>query len=424
MNRPILRLAFVCVLGLCAAVRADWPQFLGPNRDATSPEKGLLKAWPESGPKVLWSTAVGPGYAGPAIVGNEVFVLDRKDGKDTLRCLSFADGKDLWSYSYDAPGSVGHDGSRNPPTVDDKYVYSVGMMGNFICVDRKTHQPVWQHDLMKEYKMELPQWGYSQGPVLYKNTVIIAVQAPEAYAIAFDREKGTVVWKSPAIGLPGYVSPLVATIAGEEQLIVLAAGNKDGSVKGACAGLSLKDGSLLWKYEGWQCWIPIPNPIVLPGDQLFITGAYNSGSACIQVSKGANGWETKELYKLDPKTAEGHIQQPIVYKDHIYMSSASNERLNGLTCLTLDGKRLWNTKDSGGPLFERGSFILADDMLIGLDGKSGILYLVDPSPEGYKELAHAPVVEGKELWGPLALSEGKLLVRSQDTMKCLDLKNK
>lgn len=420
---------FYVLLTVCAVAalgaRADWPQFLGPNRDATSPETGLLRAWPESGPKELWSTAVGPGYAGPSVVGNEVYVLDRTEDKtDTLRCINLADGKDLWTFAYEAPGSVGHTGSRNPPTVDEKHVYCVGMMGNFHCIDRKTHQPVWSHDLAKEFEMELPQWGFSQSPVLYKNLVIVAVQAPSAFAVAFDRESGAIVWKSAPMGLPGYVSPLITTLAGEEQLVVVAASKKDGSVQGGTAGLSLKDGSQLWKYEGWQCFIPIPNPTPMPGDKLFITGAYGSGSAVIQIKKTDQGFEATELYKLDPKTAEGHIQQPIVHKDHIYLSSASNERLNGLTCLDLDGNRLWNTAATSEPIFERGSIILADNMLIGLDGKSGTLYLVEPSPEKYKQLAQAKVVDGKELWAPLALSDGKLLVRSQDTLKCLDLKNK
>jgi outer membrane protein assembly factor BamB len=427
MNRPqiaVIRTVIVCVLALCAAARADWPQFLGPNRDATSPETGLLRAWPESGPKELWSTPVGPGYGAAAIVGDEVYVLDRiEDKTDILRCISFADGKDLWTYSYDAPGSVGHTGSRNPPTVDDKYVYSVGMMGNFLCVDRKTHQPVWQKDLLKDFKMELPQWGFAQGPILYKNLVIIAVQSPETFAVAFDRETGNIAWKSPAMGLPGYVSPLITTLAGVEQLVVVAASKRDGSVEGGTAGLSLADGSQLWKYEGWQCFIPIPNPTPLPGDKLFITAGYDSGSATIQIKKTDKGLEAVEVYKLDPKVCGGHIQQPIVYKDHIYVCSNSNERQDGLCCFTLDGTRLWNTKATEGlPLLERGSMILADNMLIALDGKSGELYLIDPSPEGYKQLAKAKVVDGRELWGPLALSGGKLIVRSQDVMKCLDLK--
>lgn len=420
-----LRGLLVCAVAQCSLCHADWPQFLGPNRDATSPETGLLHTWPAAGPKVLWTTQVGAGYGAPAIVDGVVYVLDRVEDKtDILRAISLANGSDLWSYSYEAPGSVGHTGSRTPPTVDEKYVYSVGMMGNFLCTDRKTHKPVWQKDLKADFKVDLPQWGFSQAPILYKNLVIVAVQSPEGFAMAFDRETGDVVWKSPAMGLPGYVSPLITTLAGVEQLVVVAASNKDGSTPGGTAGLSLADGSLLWKYEGWQCFIPIPNPTPLPGDKLFITAGYNSGSAIIQIKKNGAGLEAVEIAKLDAKVCGGHIQQPIVYKDALYVNSNSNERQDGMTCLDFDGNVKWKTSTNEAfPLLERGSFILADNMFIALDGKTGKLYLIEPSSEGYKQLAEAQVIEGRELWGPLALTDGKLIVRSQDTLKCLDLKN-
>ena len=354
----------------------------------------------------------------------EVYVLDRTEDKtDNLRCISLADGKDLWNYSYEAPGKVGHNGSRNPPTVDEKYVYSVGMMGDFLCIDRKTHTPVWQTNFVTDLKANLPNWGAAQSPLLYKNLVIVAAQAPDAGVVAYDRGNGNLVWKSPGLGLPGYVSPTVVTLAGVEQVVAIGASNKDVTALGSTVGISLDDGSILWKYDAWQCWIPIPNATPLPGDKLFITGGYGAGSAIIQVKKGASGFEVAEVKKLDAATCGSQVQQPIVYKDHLYVNNNSNGKPNGMSCFTLDGTLKGKTADTEGiPRFDRGSFIIADDLIIALDAKSGILYLVEPSPDSYKELAHAPAVEGRELFGPLALSDGKLLVRSQDVLKCLDLK--
>lgn len=407
------------------AFAEDWPQFQGPNRDGTSAEKGLLRAWPESGPKLLWSTPVGEGYGGPAIRDGEVYVLDRIEGKkDILRCLALDSGNELWRYEYDAPGEVGHTGSRTPPTVDEKYVYSVGMMGNFLCIDRKTHQPVWQKNLMTDYGLEVPRWGFSQSPYLYKNLVIVAPQAKDAFVVAYDRATGNEVWKSPSLGLVGYVPPIVTTLAGVDQVVMIGASDKAMTIKGSVAGISVEDGSILWSYDGWQCFIPIPYPMPLPGDRLFVTGGYNAGTVMIQVSKADSGFAVKELFKLDSSVCGSQIHQPLFYKDHLYINNNSNERMLGMTCMTLDGTVKWRTGEKEGlPMFERGSLILADDMIISLDGKSGVLYLVSPSPDGYQELAHAPVVEGRELWAPLALSQGKLIVRSQDTMKCFDLKN-
>ena len=426
---PYLKaLTTLCLIALAIAAPtaafADWAQFMGPDRNGVSSETGLLKTWPESGPRVLWNMPLGQGYGGFAIRDSEVYVLDRLEKKtDVLRCISFDKGTELWNYSYDAPGDAGHTGSRTPPTVDEKYVYSVGMMGDFLCTDRKTHKPVWRKNLLTDFKAERPGWGVSQAPYLYKNMVIVAVQAPDAFAVAFDRVKGDVLWKSPGLGLPGYVSPFVTTLAGVEQLVVVSASNKAVTEKGATAGLSLKDGSVLWKYDGWQCYIPIPYPLALPGDRLFITGGYKAGSAMIQIKKTAKGLEAAELFKLDSTVCGSQIHQPIFYKDHLYVNSNSNERQDGLTCLALDGSVKWRTAGvDGQPNLERGPLMLADNMLLALDGKTGILHLIDPSPEKYKELTRAKVLEGKELWAPLSLTDGKLLVRSQDIVKCLELK--
>ncbi|GMW02411.1 MAG: hypothetical protein AMXMBFR84_35470 [Candidatus Hydrogenedentota bacterium] len=428
MTRVTFMLGFLAVLFcpvVCVVASADWPQFLGPNRDGVSDEQGLSRTWPDSGPRVLWSVPVGAGYGAPAIHGGEVFLLDRKDDQvDILRCLSLASGEELWSHSYDAPGTVGHTGSRTPPTVDEKYVYSVGMMGDFLCTDRGTHKPVWKKNLVTDFQSELPRWGVSQSPLLYKNLVIVAAQAPDAFVVAYDRATGELTWKSPGLGLSGYVSPVLATLGGTEQLVVVSASNRPGTEKGATAGLSLEDGSVLWTYDGWQCFIPIPHPTLLPDDKLFITGGYKAGSVIIQVKKGATGFEVSEVAKLAPEVCGSQIHQPILYNGHLYVNSNSNEQLDGMACIALDGTVKWKTSQTEGlPLFERGALMMADDMIFAIDGKEGSLHLIEPKPDGYKELAKVAMLQGHELWAPMALTDGKLLVRSQDILKCLDVKN-
>lgn len=161
----------------------------------------------------------------------------------------------------------------------------------------------------------------------------------------------------------------------------------------------------------------------VPGDRLFLTGGYGAGSAMIQVSREGPGFRVAELFKLDAKTCGSQIHQPILYGDCLYVNSNSNERQDGLVCLRIDGTVAWRTADTPGlPLFDRGNLLLADGMLLALDGKTGILHLIDPSPAGYKELAQAKVLDGKEIWAPMALVNGKLIIRSQTEMKCLDVK--
>lgn len=421
--RGVFAVGLVSLVLALSAVAADWPQFGGPNRDGSSPEKGLSRVWPAEGPKVLWSCPLGPGFAAPAIRDGEVYVLDRvQDQQDVMRCLDFQTCKELWNYAYDAPGKISHNGSRTPPAVDEKYVYSVGMLGHFYCIDRKTHQPVWNKNLVTDFNVEKPGWGVAQAPSLYKDLVIVAPQASDAYVAAFKKDTGEVVWKSASLGLVGYSTPVVTKLGGVDQAVMVGACAKDGATPGKVAGISLDNGSILWTYEGFQCYIPIPYATTLPDDRLFMTGGYDAGSAMIQVKQEGGKFAVKEIFTT--KACGSQIHQPLFYGGHLYVNSNSNEREDGMMCLTLDGQIKWKTRDSwSSTTFERGGLMLVDGMILTLDGKKGVLYLVDPSPDGFKELAQAKVFGGKEIWAPMALSDGKLLLRNQEEMKCLDLKN-
>ena len=418
-----LLLAVLTLAAVDEGVWADWPQMGGPDRNNISSETDLPRQWPEGGPNVLWTVAVGAGYGSPSIRDGEVFFLDREgEARDILKCLSLETGNELWRFAYDAPGSVSHDGSRTAPTVDADCVYTVGMMGDFHCVNRKTHQAVWSKNLIADFGIELPGWGVVQAPSIYKDLVIVAPQAPDAFVVAYKRDSGELVWRTPAFGLVGYSTPVITTLAGVDQAVMVSACSKDGATKGLVAGISLQDGSLLWTYDGWQCCIPIPYPVTLPGDRLFITGGYKAGSAMIQVSREGEKFDVKELFKTD--ACGSQIHQPLFFNDYLYLNSNSNEREDGMMCLSLDGQVRWKTRDARLPLtFERGPLLLADGLIYNLDGKRGVLCLIEPAAEGYKELAQAEYLDGKEIWAPMALSQGRLLIRSQREMKCLLLRN-
>ncbi len=123
----------------------DWPQYLGPKRNGTSDQKGILRSWPEKGPDVLWTVDVGIGFGGPVIKEGKVYLLDRDDKVgDKLRCLDLSSGKELWNFGYPAPGSVMFPGSRSVPAIDGNRIYSCGPYGNLYCIDINTHKPVME----------------------------------------------------------------------------------------------------------------------------------------------------------------------------------------------------------------------------------------------------------------------------------------
>lgn len=159
------RLVVIVVMATaCNSLAADWPQYLGPDRNSTSPETGLLRSWPQDGPEVLWAVAVGRGYGGPVIQDGKVYVRDRDDEVgDSLRCFDLSSGKELWNFSYDAPGSVSFPGSRSVPTVDGNHIYSCGHNGDLYCIDMNTRKPVWNKNVWTDFGGELGG-GYPRGP--------------------------------------------------------------------------------------------------------------------------------------------------------------------------------------------------------------------------------------------------------------------
>src|SRR5258708_7320083 len=149
MQRNLIALGIVCTT-IYPARADDWPQWMGPNRDAIWAESGIIEKFPPSGPKVLWRASVAWGYAGPAVANGRVYVPDfvtdadvrkmsnpqKKDpvkGTERLLCLDAKTGKEIWkredqrSYAISYPA-----GPRCTPTVYDGKVYTLGAEGNLL----------------------------------------------------------------------------------------------------------------------------------------------------------------------------------------------------------------------------------------------------------------------------------------------------
>ncbi|MBN2592150.1 MAG: PQQ-binding-like beta-propeller repeat protein [Sedimentisphaerales bacterium] len=419
MKTKVMLIAVIVMITTGSAL-ADWPQYLGPQRNAISPEKGLLRSWPEEGPKVLWTISLGAGYGGAAVSDGKVYILDRiGNDKDALRCLDLTIGKELWSYTYDAPGRVQHPGSRSTPAIDGNYVYTCGSFGDLYCIDKNTHKPVWNKNIWKDYESGSgPRWAISQNPLIYGDSVIVASQTSKAGVVAYDKLTGRVKWASPALpGGVGYVSPKIVKINGNDNLVMITAGARSGG-GGAVIGMDPNNGRQLWTYEGWSCRIPIPNVTEIGEGRLFITGGYEAGSAMIKITKTGDSYAVTELYKTDGFGT--HCHPAVLHKGHLYAHCTTNTRRDGMVCMSIDGKIMWKTGRS--PVFDKGGFILVDGLILSVDGREGILYLIDPNPAGYKELAKAKLLDTNECWGPLALVDDKLLIRDQKQMRCVVVK--
>ncbi|HQG55582.1 MAG TPA: PQQ-binding-like beta-propeller repeat protein [Bacteroidales bacterium] len=417
----VISLIIAGVINVCAQ---DWPQIFGPNRNNISPQKGLLRSWPEKGPQLLWSVDVGPGYGGPVVKDGKVYLLDRvDDAKEIMRCFDLNTGKELWKFEYDAPGKVDHPGSRSVPTADGNYVYSVGHNGDLYCFDVNTHKPVWQKNLMKDFGgTKLPVWAITQSPLIYGDLLIVAYSKdPYAGLVAYNKRNGNIVWQTDAIGNETYASPAIAKIGGEDHIVMVFSSTNTfmhrniPTSSGKIIGLKPQTGAILWEYNNWTNVIQIPLALDIGDGRIIVVGGYDHGVVMIQVQKSSDGkYNVKELFY---HTNFGdHTKPPIFYNNHFYAQYSTNNKRDGLVCMDINGNVLWKTMRE--PLFDKGSMILADGLILATDGRQ-TLYLIEPDTAGFKPLASAQLLGEGQNWSPMALVDGKLLLRDQSKMICV-----
>jgi outer membrane protein assembly factor BamB len=415
---------FLSIANVCAQ---DWPQYLGPNRNSTSPQKGILRTWPQQGPEVLWTADIGIGFGGPVIKDGKAYLLDRDDKVgDKLRCFELSTGKELWSFSYDAPGSVMFPGSRSVPAIDGNRIYTTGPYGNLYCVDINTHKALWNKNLWKDFGgSEIPKWAISQCPLVYGDLVVVASQAPQAGVVAYEKLTGKVKWSTPSIGPTGYVSPAIVKVSNEDHVVMItaAAGRGESASGGKVVGINPLTGKILWEYTNWQCAIPAPSAVDAGEGRMLIAGGYNAGAAMIKVEKKTDGsYSVTELYKNAEFGA--HTQPPVLVNGNFYAQYSTNERKDGLVCMSIDGVVKWKTMRA--PLFDKGGLIIAEGLLLATDGASK-LYLIEPDATAFKPLASAEMLKGasgdqrnpNQNWAPLALANGMLLIRDQSRLMCV-----
>jgi len=391
----------------------SWPGFRGPNGDGVCPQPGpLASSWPEEGPRRIWSVDLGEGYAGASIHRGRVYVFDYDQVAlaDTIRCLSFDDGKEIWRFAYPLKVKRNHGMSRTVPTVTDRHLVGIGPKCHVTCLDAETGEEKWLIDLVREYGTTVPQWYAGQCPLIDGDRVILAPGGTDVLMFAADIETGEVLWKTPnpRKWQMTHVSIRRVDLAGVPTYVYCGS-------RGVC-GVAVENGEILWDTDAWKIGIAtVPTPVPVGDSRMFFCGGYNAGSLMMAVERNEEGaFTTKVLFRLEPEVFGAAQQTPIFFRGHLYGVRPDEQ----LVCLDLAGKVLWASGQ--GNTFGLGPFLVADDLLYALDD-DGHLSLVRATPDRFELLAKAQILDGPDAWGPLALADGRLIARDLRKMVCLQV---
>lgn len=409
---PVLAGKLIPSDGKPADLPGAWPRFRGPDGDAISKETTpLLRTWEAPGPRQLWGIDVGEGFAGAVVLSGRVYVMDydRERKQDALRCLSLADGREIWRYSYPDSVKRNHGMSRTVPTVTDKVVIAMGPKCHVVCLNPLTGELRWGLDLVQQYGATVPQWYAGQCPLLDQTNLILAPGGKDSLLVKLEAETGVELWRSPnPRGWKMTHSSVVPAEFDGERMYVYCANN-------GVVGVAARDGSLLWECPDWKISLAtVPSPVALPGGRLFLSGGYGAGSLMLKLKKENGRWLPETAFRLPPEVFGATQHTPILYNNYLYGARADGK----FVCLSLEGKVVWTSGTS--QKFGLGSFILADGVFLSMND-SGLLRLIDATPDRYQLLAQAQVLTGQESWGPLALAGGRLIARDLTRMVCLDV---
>ncbi|XZE55000.1 PQQ-binding-like beta-propeller repeat protein [Planctomycetaceae bacterium SH139] len=317
----------------------DWPQWRGIDRNATIDDPSLMKSLPVGEIPKKWTVAVGPGYSGPTIADGLVYLTDRSpdDVRATERILCFraTDGKLVWQHEYPVQYKIGYEasGPRASVTIEGGRAFAVGGMGMFHCLEADSGKVLWARDLNDQYKIDMPNWGITTAPLVYRNRVIQVAGGPGACLVALDVKTGNEIWRA-LDDRAGYSAPILVR-QGETDVVVCWTGE-------SVSGINPTDGDVFWSIPMLPRNMPIgvPTPVI-QGTKLFVSSFYD-GSLLIDLAanqpKATTDWRRIGIDERNTDALHAMISNPIIKGDHIYGADSYGE----FRCLELStGDRVW-----------------------------------------------------------------------------------
>jgi outer membrane protein assembly factor BamB len=381
----------------------DYPQFLGPDRNATITNLKLNPDWTTSPPQLIWRQPIGKGWSAFAICGNKAVTQEQHGEEERVVCYSKSNGEVIWSHSdktrFENP--LAGVGPRATPTVIKDRVYTLGATGLLNCLDLHSGESLWQRNIASDNGAQIPEWGFSGSPLLLDSLVVVCAGGQNGRSlVSYHYLTGDIVWTG-GTDKAGYGSPLSATILDVPQILIFKLGH--------VVSHDQTNGAVLWKYPWDYNTQRTTQPLVLQENKVLISSGYGVGSKLLAFRKNERGEFVYELV-WESQALKSKFANFIHYRNHIYGLDSGI-----LVCVDLEnGERVWKRGRYG-----HGQIIHLNDILL-ITSEKGSVSLVKAQPERFEEIARMAVIKGTT-WNNPALSGPYLFMRNSKEAACVRL---
>lgn len=404
MKNTVCLLLMVMLSNTSLCPGANWNQFRGPNRDGKSPETGLLKEWPEGGPRLLWTReGLGQGYASVSVVDGTIYTTGMVEENQGYLFAIDNTGELQWKKEYGPEWAGGPPGTHTTPTVDSERLYIMSGHGRLACFNRETSDLIWKVDTLEKYDGKNIGWGIAESVLIVGNKVICTPGGQDATMVALDKMTGETLWTTKGLSeLSAYCSPVMIERGAKSLLITM--------VEKSIICVDPDNGKVLWQIPHKTNYsISAVSPIYNNG-LFYVSNAYGKGGRTFEISPDGSSYKEK----WTDKTLDCHHGGVVLVDGHIYGGSSKGKWV----CLELaSGSVKYESEGVG-----KGSVIYADDMLY-CYGESGKVGLVKATPAGYHLTGSFEVSLGeKEHWAHPVISDGRLYIRHGDILMAFDIK--
>jgi outer membrane protein assembly factor BamB len=386
---------------VAAPVRAEWPGFRGPSRDAVIHGTHVNTDWSSRPPVEIWRRQIGPGWSSFAVSGDLIYTQEQRGDAEIVACYRLSTGEPVWVHRDAARfwESNGGPGPRGTPTLSAGRVYTLGATGILNALDAASGQRIWSHNAATDTGVTVPDWGVTSSPLIIGDVVIVAISGQ---LVGYEATTGKLRWIGPKGGA-GYSSPHLLTLNGVAQIVLLR-GSRTISV-------DPKDGALLWEHV-WQPGVGIVQPGITADGLLISTGDAMGGLGIrrVAVTHKPEGWQVEERWTT--RGLKPYFNDFVIHKGHAYGFDGSILAAIDLS----DGTRKWK----GGRYGSGQMVLLAEQDLLLVVSEDGEIALVGATPDKFTELARLPVLNAKT-WNHPVLVNNILVVRNGEEMAAIRL---